>query len=223
MNDLVECKNKQITTTSLKISKYFGKVHKDVVKIINNFDDDEFKGGNFTPLKLEYRGQKFNAFKVTQDGFLLLAMGFTGKKAEKWKKNFIVAFREMEKSLLQTQTNKSDIEWNQTRLVGKQARLEETDTIKEFVDYATDQGSKSAQFYYKHITNATYKALGLMAQKNPKLRDAMDIYEISQLLLAEKLASNKIKEYMDLGRHYKDIYKSVQEDLINFANAIKLN
>jgi len=50
----------------------------------------------------------------------------------------------------------------------------------------------------------------------------MGIYELSELMLAERLAANNIKKYMDLGRNYKDIYSSVKEDLIIFANSLKL-
>ena len=50
----------------------------------------------------------------------------------------------------------------------------------------------------------------------------MNIYQVSELMLAERLASNKLKEYMALDRNYKDIYESVKNDLINFANAVRL-
>lgn len=222
MKELVECKHDKITTTSLKISKHFGKRHQEVMRIVDKFENDEFKGQNFSPLKLEYRGQEFPAYEITQDGFLFLAMNLHGKRANEWKQDFIRAFRQMETALLKAQTNKSDIEWNETRAIGKSARREETDAIKRFVDYATEQGSKKAKYYYKHITNATYKALGLMAQKHPKLRDQMNIYEISQLLLAEKKAAGLLDKYMDMEVPYKNIYELVKEDLLKFSDAIMI-
>jgi len=149
-------------------------------------------------------------------------MRLTNQKAFEWQVKFNNAFYEMERRLLKVETNSSDVEWNSSRLIGKTARRDETDAIKDFVEYATKQGSKNANMYYIHVTNASYKALGLMSQRNPKLRDEMGIYELSELMLAERLAANQLKKYMDLGRDYKDIYTSVRDDLISFADSMKL-
>lgn len=149
-------------------------------------------------------------------------MRFRGKKALEWQVKFNDAFYEMEKHILQTELNKSDSGFIKIREQSKIARKQETDTIKDFVEYATNQGSSSAKFYYKHITNATYKALGLMVQRKPKLRDSLNIYEVSELLLAERTAQNSLKKYMNLNRNYKDIYESVKDDLVKFADALRI-
>ena len=61
-----------------------------------------------------------------------------------------------------------------------------------------------------------------MVQRKPKLRDTMDLYEISELLLAERIARASLQKYMDIGRHYKDIYESVKDDLMDFGSHLKL-
>jgi len=239
MNDLVMVKNKEVWVDSHIVAKKFGLVHGVFVltikKTIKDYPDIlEFKTMSHIALNSEtvekyyteerhYRGTDFTVYIMNREFFSLVSMRLTSKRARQWQRKFNQAFYEMERRLLKVETNASDVEWNSTRLIGKTARLEETDAIKDFVDYATKQGSKSAKFYYKHITNAAYKALGLMAQRNPKLRDEMGIYELSELMLAERLAANKIKKYMELGRNYKDIYNSVKEDLIIFSNSLKLN
>jgi phage regulator Rha-like protein len=43
--------------------------------------------------------RKYRMYKLDKDGFTLLTMGFTGKKAMKFKTNYIQAFNSMEKSL----------------------------------------------------------------------------------------------------------------------------
>lgn len=48
-----------------------------------------------------YRGQHFPFYLMNRDGFSLLAMGFTGKKALQWKLKYIEAFNEMEETLKQ--------------------------------------------------------------------------------------------------------------------------
>ena len=145
-------------------------------------------------------------------------MGFTGKKALKWKVDFIKAFNLMEKTLL----NKKSIEWNKQREQGKLARKSETDVIKNFVDYATIQGSKNANFYYKHLTSATYKALQLIQHKKPKIRETLDMLELNQLLLAENIAMKSLEENMKTGEHYKAIFVNVKNDIERFASTLFL-
>jgi len=118
--------------------------------------------------------------------------------------------------------NKSNSEWLTSREQGKQIRLKETDTIKDFVEYATNQGSKSAKFYYKHYTSATYKALQLLEHKKPKLRETLDLLQLHQLLLAEDLVTKTIKKEMDNQEHYKVIFEKCKIALINFANSLMI-
>ncbi len=86
MNELVFEKNDRPVTTSLKVAEYFGKLHKNVIRDIEEkilADAD----ANFNRLNFErifYKdsmNRKQSAYAITKDGFALLAMGFTGKKA----------------------------------------------------------------------------------------------------------------------------------------------
>jgi hypothetical protein len=125
----------------------------------------------------------------------------------------------MEAALLKQHENNNDNEWLKVRSQSKALRLQQTDVIKDFVEYATNQGSKSAKFYYKHVTNATYKALGLIQHKKPKLRDTLDCMELSQLMVAENVAKQSIRKHMNGNEHYKDIFLLVKQDLIAYAEA----
>lgn len=226
--ELVEIKNNVAYCDTVMISRKFGMQHAKVSRametLIPKLGDFIVPGFNpkFETEQREYKGTKYQAYLLNRDCFILLGMRFDTKLARKWQGQFIAAFNAIEKHILDAKTNATDPQWLSQRSQGKIARLEETDIIKAFVDYATKQGSTSAKFYYKHITNATYKALGLMVQSKPKLRDTMDLYEISELLLAERIAKNSIKKYMELGRGYKDIYESVKEDLISFGSGLRL-
>jgi len=225
--ELVEVRNNKVFTTSNIIATEFGIAHMELLRKMDNLTMEisivEFKGMYTASTYKNTKGREYRNFHLTRKGYMFLVMNISTKKAHSKKLAFIDAFDLMEEALRKLLTNKSDLEWTSTRLIGKTARREETDIIKEFVEYATNQGSKSAKFYYKHITNASYKALGLMAQKHPKLRDQMSIYELSELMLAERFAANKLKEYMALKMHYKDIYHTLRYDLIVFGNALKLN
>lgn len=228
--ELVEVKNSEVFCDSHVVAKKFEYKPIRVVKLIKDVASDiESVEGvhSCTPKCVEeervYRGQKYTAYLMNRDFFSLLIMRFKGNKAFQWQMKFISAFNAMEQRILYADKNASDQKWLSGRESGKIARREETDTIKEFVEYATSQGSKSAKFYYKHITNATYKALGLMVQRKPKLRDTMNLYEISEPLLAERVAKESIERYMLLGRNYKDIYVSVKDDLLKFGSGLRIS
>jgi hypothetical protein len=150
-------------------------------------------------------------------------MGFTGKKAATWKEKYIEAFNQMEKALIQQAKNGEDSEWLRIRSQSKELRLQQTDVIKEFVEYATSQGSKSAKFYYKHYTNATYKALGLIQHKKPKLKDTLDCMELSQLMVAENVAKKSIRKHMENGEHYKTVFTLVKQDLLLLSETLMIN
>lgn len=226
--ELVELKRKEIYCDTGLIARKFGMQHAKVTQAMKTLIPklDDFRVTGFHPKfeieDREYRGKKYQAYLLNRDCFILLGMRFDTKRARKWQGQFIAAFSAMEQRILLADQNATDKQWLGQREQGKIARLEETDVINEFIDYATEQGSKSAKFYYKHLTNATYRALGLMVQSKPKLRDTMNLYEISELLLAERLAKNSLKKYMQIGRHYKDIYNSVKDDLLAFGSGLRV-
>ena len=226
--ELVECKSNNAFCDSSMVARKFGVKHADVVNkfttLIPKLKDFRVEGfyPKYWTEDRNYRGKNYTAYLMNRDCFMILGMRFDTKKSRKWQGQFIAAFSVMETRLIKLAQNSKDQLWIENRSQGKIARREETDIIKEFVEYATKQGSKHASFYFKHLTNSTYMALGMIVQRKPKLRDTMNLYEISELLLAERLAKNSLKKYMDLGRNYKDIYNSVKEDLIIFGAGLKI-
>ena len=226
--EIVESKRGQVFCDSNMVAKKFGVKHADVVNkmktIIPKLDD--FRVEVFYPKywteERNYRGKDYTAYLMNRDCFMILGMRFDTKRSRKWQGQFIAAFNVLENQVLLADKNATDIKWLGHRKLLTDGRKKETDVIKEFVEYAKDQGSKKAGFYYKHITNATYKALGLMVQKKPKLRDSLGLYEVSELLLAERVARNSLKKYMDLKRDYHDIYDSVKDDLLLFGKGIRI-
>jgi Rha family phage regulatory protein len=98
----------EIRTTSLKVAEHFGRDHKNVLQSIENLGCSiEFTELNFQPSSYKDASGKLNPmFEMTRDGFTLLAMGFTGKEAMKWKEAYITAFNAMEAEL-QRQANEA--------------------------------------------------------------------------------------------------------------------
>lgn len=91
------------TTLSTDLARHFGKRHDDVLRSIRNLLTQLPDGGvrNFaeTSIADEQNGQSYPAYRLTRDGFTLLAMGFTGKKALAFKLAYIDAFNRMEAKL----------------------------------------------------------------------------------------------------------------------------
>lgn len=90
-------------TTSLEVAKFFGKRHTDVLRDVNNFSancPEEFSQRNFASAEYtDEQGKPRPMFIIYRDGFMLLVMGYTGKKALGMKLAYIEAFNRMEAEL----------------------------------------------------------------------------------------------------------------------------
>lgn len=90
-------------TTSLEVAKFFGKQHQHVMRSIDDLRSntpESFSASNFG--RAEYsdeQGKPRPMFILYRDGFMLLVMGYTGKKALAMKLAYIEAFNRMEEEL----------------------------------------------------------------------------------------------------------------------------
>lgn len=221
MNDLVILSNGVPMVDSVLVAKKFNKVHRDLTRAIKNLGcSEEFSSRNFAHSTYEVRGKTFGKFMMTRDGFTILCMGLQGREAMKWKEAYIKAFNAMEKQL--TKSNDS-IEWKQARLQISEVRKTFTDTVSEFVKYATSQGSKSASRYYCNITKMEYSALELI-EKGGKVpnnfRNTLDLMDLSFLTTAEQIARAAILDGMERGFPYKEIYLMAKEKVEQFASTV---
>lgn len=96
-----------VTTTSIQLAEHFGKRHNDVLRAIRNLlaEMPADRQRNFAHT-VETRANPSGGapisspcYRITRDGFTLLAMGFTGKEALQWKLAYIDAFNRMEAEL----------------------------------------------------------------------------------------------------------------------------
>lgn len=104
--ELVEVdENGWLMTDSLKVADVFGKRHSNVLQCLDNLEcSEDFRKMNFHFANyLDRQGKPRHFYKITKDGVVLLAMGFTGKKAVKFKERYIAAFNAMEKALVERQ------------------------------------------------------------------------------------------------------------------------
>lgn len=95
---VTEGKNNEVLTTSKIVAHEFGKQHRNVMRDIRAFKKDvlNFEQMFYEDETKDSYGRKQKIFDMTRDGFSLLAMGFTGKKALQFKLKFINEFNKME-------------------------------------------------------------------------------------------------------------------------------
>jgi Rha family phage regulatory protein len=100
VSDLVIIQNRKVVTTSLQVAETFEKEHKNVIQSIKNLAAENSATKNmFHEDTYENRGKQYPMYYMNRDGFTLLAMGFTGKKALEFKLKYIEAFNRMEQQL----------------------------------------------------------------------------------------------------------------------------
>lgn len=90
-----------LTVPSMQVAENFGKEHRNVLQAIESI---KAENSAVTPMFIEstYQagtGKNYKCYELTRDGFSLLVMGFTGKKALEWKLKYIEAFNTMESRL----------------------------------------------------------------------------------------------------------------------------
>jgi Rha family phage regulatory protein len=89
--------------TSLQVAERFGKRHDTVLRAIQNLEcSPGYRLRNFAESSyLNRQGKTQPMVEMTRDGFVILAMGFTGPQAMAWKESFIEAFNRLEQAYIE--------------------------------------------------------------------------------------------------------------------------
>lgn len=212
MNELVILKNDEAVCDSLLVAEKFGKRHSHVLEKIEKILSDEPTENSARCFKkTTYRDEQQKErpmYLMNRDGFTFLVMGFTGKKANEWKWNYINAFNTMESILRERSTEA----WMETRQQGKLTRKAETDVIKQLVEYAKGQGSENSDRLYTNYTKLANKMVGI------KKRDEATVSQLNNLSLMENIILNCIQNGIVMDKHYKEIYQDCKRRLELFKD-----
>lgn len=208
-DNLVGVFKNDAVTTSLRVAEVFEKRHDHVLRAIENLFGGLPKNGE-TPqmfFKSTYidnqNSQTYPMYRMNRDGFSLLVMGFAGKKALEWKLKYIRAFNEMEKLLLEKQSDA----WKEARIAGKLTRHSETGTIKKLVEYAKAQGSEHADMLYVVYSRLADKMAGI------NKRDLSNAKQLNTLDEVENMIIHAIELGMTQGKQYKEIFQDCKQRL----------
>jgi len=163
-------------TSSVEVARVYGKQHKNVLQAIEKMLPDLPNSGqlNFQPttIRVEISGaanangatRDSKAYHLTRDGFTLLAMGFTGKKALAFKLAYIEAFNQMEAAL--SGADKSLPPPVPTRTLTFTVPQDETHSVRWLLDIDR-QGNERVQRLTKETHVLTRDRLVRMLIQNP--------------------------------------------------------
>ena len=196
-------KEEMLVVTSLDVAETFEKEHRRVLQDIRELKcSEEFRLHNFEQSKyINSQNHKQSMYYITRDGFTLLAMGYTGKKAMKFKEAYIQQFNRMEKLLTEKHLE---------RVKGIGVRHVLTDAIQK-----SKENERMHNMAYPTYTDLVYRTLfGKSAKqirdennldKADNLRDLFTGEDLLRIQQAEMLVSsliaygwgyNRIKEFL---------------------------
>ena len=226
MNDLVIMKDEVPVISTFDLFERMGySEHRNLKEIIDKHigDFEEFGVMRFETVKpLNSKGGRpVKVYLINEDQFTFLAMMMRNTpEVVKLKVKIAKEFIRMRQTISNLISQRQDPNWQNVRSDGKQVYLQKTDVIKQFVDYAKAQGSTSAERYYSNLATMENKALFLIERKYKNMREIMTIKQLMQIATADDVVEKAIKEGMDNGLPYKDIYQLAKERVISFANII---
>jgi len=219
MNEIVQLTTADVSraipvTTSRLVSELFKKEHAKVIRsikdLIDQLGDDAKSGAIYFCEELQYKDtQNRNQieYRMNEQFFLLLVMGFTGEKALRVKTAFIREFYRMRSELLAR---------SETRRIGKAARLSITDAISGHV---SPEGNFK-KFAYGNYTKLVYKrVLGTDVKKAKEarrvpeggnLRDYLTTDELDNVQELESKIAGFIEVSDTAGKDDKQIYQMVK-------------
>lgn len=185
-------KEEVTVVSSLDVAETFGKNHRDVMESVRNIESSistaEFSALFHLDSYKAANGKTNPMYLMTKDGFTLLAMGYTGEKAMRFKLAYIKQFNAMEKALR-----------------GKLIEREKGIAVRQSLTKALQQSTENERMHghaYSTYTNCIYKTLfGKNATqlrtsfgigKNDNLRDYFSEEELSAVQSMESLASGLV-------------------------------
>jgi Rha family phage regulatory protein len=199
--------NKEEVTvvSSSDVAETFEKRHADVLRDIEKMEcSDEFRERNFALSSYRsLQNKELPMYLMTKDGFTLLAMGYGGAKAMKFKESYIKQFNAMEKLLS-----------------GKHIEREKGIAVRQSLTKALQQSAENDRMHghaYSIYTNCIYKVLfGMNANQ---LRDKYGISRKDNLrdylseneLKAVQSMENMVSGLVDCGWGYDQVKAFIEQ------------
>jgi len=214
--------NNIVVTTTLAIADGVGTQHASVMRLISNHADHEiFSNPRIQIRKLSRGGRpvEFAILNELQATFLITLMRNSPKVVE-FKGKLTTEFFRQREVISKLVAQRQDADWQNVRKDGKAIYFQKTDVIKQFVEYATEQGSKNASMYYANLAKMENSALFFIEQKYPNLREVLTIKQLMQVSTADDVVEKALKDGMTKQLSYKECYRLAKDRVTAFAEII---
>lgn len=216
MHELVFIKENKALTTSLIVAEAFGKAHKRVLQDIKDLTcSDYFREHNFVPSTyVSAQNKEMPMVYMNRKGFTLLAMGYTGPTAMKFKENYINQFEEMEKKINEPKV----LSEKEQLLASMKLTLEaskELSAVKKDVDYLKEAVNERMTIDYGQqqvLLRTKNVRVEKLWKQNPHLQVT---------LTKKKLHASVWRDLKDAFNvaSYRDIRESDFEEALNYLKA----
>lgn len=212
-------------TTSLKVAEVFEKRHDHVLESIRDLigQIEGIPKIGETPLFQEstyineQNKQEYPMYLMNRDGFSLLVMGFTGKKALQWKLAYIQAFNQMESKLIQLLAERKSAEWQDIRLSTKTGQSKLMDVVEQkLIPLALEQGidPQKAKRFFSNYNRMINICLGIKSGDRDNLSAKM-LYELDKML---GMTADKASLLADEKLDYHQIYSETKEFILDYSS-----
>lgn len=223
---LVRILNNEPVTSTVIVAEGMGIKHRAIMELLDKYGEELNEFGLFTVEtgkvdKSDKMGRpiRFAWINEGQTVFLISLMR-NSKAVVKFKATLTKEFFKQRKVIASLLSQLTNPEWIEIRESGKLSRRAETDTIKEFVTYAKAQGSTYPDNYYGSLTKMENQALFIVEHEFPNLRNALSGQQLTFMSAADAAVSKALKEGMERGMYYKDIYKFAKERMLTFSEIV---
>jgi len=154
-------------------------------------------------------GERKNLAYLNEDqAIFLMTLSKNTEQVVKFKYQLVKAFSELRRKQAIIDENHAKVGWQQNRELGKLTHRDNTDTIKDFISYATAQGSQGYQDNgYKVIGNLIKAALSI------DNRDDIDEQQLHLVATACLICDLALEHGMAEGLPYKSIYKQAKHNV----------
>lgn len=227
MEKLVELyQGKEARVSTFKIFGIFGYSEHRTFKnlITKNKDKFESRGSLFNvsgDTLNRKKGRPDEGYFLNERQFMFLVMlAKNTPESIELKERIEDEFYLMRKQLAQMASVKSGDEWQAKRIDGKAVYKQKTDVIKQFVEYCENAGSKSARTYYTSLAQMENRALFVIEQKYPNVREVLNVKQLGQIMVADQIIEKAMLEEMEKETEYHEIYRICKDRVVQFSEIL---
>lgn len=211
MNSLIQLEQHdgEMRVSSRQLSEGIGTSYKATNNLIRKHKKrlETFGSLPFKKAAKSKTGQEIHAFLNEDQAIFLVTLSRNTEQVVEFKLQLVTAFAKLRRKQALIDANHAESKWHQNRELGILERRNLAAVIQNYINYAKENGSKGAGFYFIIITKAINKTLGISD------RDEVSEDMLSTLSFTEIVVESIITQGINNKRPYKEIYQDLKERL----------